>query len=52
MTLDRDVGAAILAKDDDSSDTLSYTLGGADATSFTIDRVTNTECPVENRGGT
>ena len=27
MTLDRDVGAVILATDDDSSDTLSYTLG-------------------------
>ena len=37
MTLDRNVGDVILAKDDDSSDTLSYTLGGADADSFTIE---------------
>ncbi len=33
----RNVGAAIAATDADTSDTLTYTLGGTDAASFTID---------------
>ena len=33
----RDVGAAVTATDADTEDTLTYTLGGADAASFEID---------------
>ena len=34
---DQDIGAPVAATDPDSGDTLTYTLGGADAASFAID---------------
>ncbi|RKU22986.1 hypothetical protein C6499_19315 [Candidatus Poribacteria bacterium] len=39
MALERDVGAVILATDDDEGDTLTYRLSGADAASFTVEKV-------------
>ena len=37
---DQDIGAPVAATDPDNSDTLTYTLGGIDATSFSIDETT------------
>ena len=37
---DQDIGAAVAATDPDNGDTLTYTLGGIDATSFSIDETT------------
>ena len=37
---DQDIGAPVAATDPDSGDTLTYTLGGADAASFAIDEDT------------
>ena len=37
---DQDIGAPVAATDPDNGDTLTYTLGGADAASFAIDETT------------
>ena len=37
---DQDIGAPVAATDPDSGDTLTYTLGGTDGASFTIDELT------------